>query len=471
MEGMRDRRPGDGSGRCGKDGVTAYRVTVAVLVLLLVFLAALLLGERKKASSFVEADGAGLRTVRALGSAARPALLASGTVPAADAGRAATEQAGMASASAGEDAQPRRITPAEIYNPIPDIFDAVSPGVVGVLNYGELAVGEEKILSVYGTGTGFIVSTDGYVLTNAHVVENAAAVSVRLSNGSEIDAKVIGADKETDVAVLRIDAAGLTPLPCGDSDAVRVGEFCLAIGNPVDSERLANTLTFGIISATAREVTIDSYTNVYLQTDAAINFGNSGGPLLNLRGEVIGINSAKSITAGYDSLGNPVAAEGIGFALPINSVLRIMEELILNGSIRRPGVGITVSTVTDEMAKKEGVPYGAYVESIVPGAPADIGGVRPGDIITAIDGKEVREHSELVTAVKEHRIGDVIELRIWRGGETLTLRIELANKTEMDFDKSVGAEPPEQGTPLPEQQAPEEGKDEEKDIPKAGSTP
>ena len=467
MEEMKDRRAGNGSARCGKDGAAAYSVTVIVLVILLVFLAVLLFGERRKGASFIEADGTPIRTVRTLRSAARPALLASGSVPAAPAGGADTAQNGTVP-SAGEDAQSRRITPAEIYNPIPDIFDAVSPGVVGVFNYGEITVGEERILSVSGTGTGFIVSADGYVLTNAHVVEKAAAVSVRLASGSEIDAKVIGADKETDVAVLRIDADGLVPLPCGDSDAVRAGEFCLAIGNPVDSERLANTLTFGIISATAREVTIDSYTNVYLQTDAAINFGNSGGPLLNLRGEVIGINSAKSITAGYDSFGNPVAAEGIGFALPINSVLRIMEELILNGSIRRPGIGITVSTVTDEMVKAEGMPYGARVESIVPGAPADLGGVRPGDVITAIDGMEVREHSELVTAVKEHRIGDVIELTVWRAGETLTLRIELANKTEMDFDASVGAEAPEADTPAPGGDA---GKDEEKDEPKAGSTP
>ncbi|MDO4572037.1 MAG: trypsin-like peptidase domain-containing protein, partial [Clostridia bacterium] len=208
--------------------------------------------------------------------------------------------------------------PGMIDNPIPDIFDAVSPGVVGVVNYQNLVINGREQLQVYGSGSGFIVSSSGYILTNAHVIEDASVVAIRFSDGEEVDAKVIGSDAETDVAVLKIERSGLSPLGLGDSDTVRVGEYVLAIGNPLDSDRLANTITFGIISAKAREITIDAYTNTFLQTDAAINFGNSGGPLLNMQGEVIGMNSAKTVTAGYDAYGNAISAEGIGFALPIN---------------------------------------------------------------------------------------------------------------------------------------------------------
>lgn len=319
-------------------------------------------------------------------------------------------------------------------NPIPDIFEAVSPSVVGVINYVEMPFGKRDILSVYGTGTGFIVSSEGYVLTNAHVIEDAMVVTVRLADGKEIDAEVIGADKETDVAVLRIDANGLKPLACGDSDKARVGEFVLAIGNPLDSDQLANTLTYGILSATAREVNIDSYTNTYLQTDAAINYGNSGGPLLNMKGEVIGINSAKSITAGYDAFGNPVAAEGIGFALPINYVLEIMDLLVEDGVIQRPGVGVTISTVTEIMAEADGIPVGAYVESVVPGSPAETAGLKIGDIIVEANGTAIETHDAIVAIVAESKIGDTLSLKVYRAGETLEITIHIGNKTEMDFD-------------------------------------
>ena len=321
-------------------------------------------------------------------------------------------------------------------NPIPDIFEAVSPSVVGVINYVEMPFGKQDMLTVYGSGTGFIVSSEGYVLTNAHVVEDAMVVTVRLADGKEIDAEVIGADKETDVAVLRIDAAGLTPLACGDSDQVRVGEFVLAIGNPLDSDRLANTLTYGIVSAKAREITIDSYTNTYLQTDAAINYGNSGGPLLNMKGEVIGINSAKSLTAGYDAFGNPVAAEGIGFALPINYVLEIMDLLVEDGVIQRPGVGVTVSTVTEIIAETEGIPKGARVESVVTGGPADAAGLQAGDIIVEANGIVIENHDRIVEIVSQSKIGDLLSLKVYRAGETLEISVVIGNKSALNFEES-----------------------------------
>ncbi len=320
-------------------------------------------------------------------------------------------------------------------NPIPDIYDAVAESMVGVVNYTESVANGRKMLDIYGSGSGFIVSSEGYVLTNAHVIDSASAVTVLLASGEEVPADIVGFDKETDVAVLLIDGKGLglKAVACGDSDAVRVGEYVLAIGNPLDTSELANTITFGIISAKSREITIDSYTNTYLQTDAAINFGNSGGPLLNMRGEVIGMNSAKSITAGYDAYGNSIAAEGIGFALPINTVLEIMEQLVKDGKITRPGIGITVSTITELMAESAATPVGAYVENVVKGGPADKGGLLKGDIIVEANGKKITEHPELVALVQSLMIGDTLTLHVYRNGQYVDVTIAIANKTDMDF--------------------------------------
>ena len=333
-------------------------------------------------------------------------------------------------------------------NPIPDIYDAVSPGVVGVINYTKAtsATGKE-VYEIYGSGTGFAVSSEGYILTNAHVVEGADKVTVKVDGeDEERDAVVIGSDTETDVAVLKVEGATLQPLKLGDSDSVRVGEYVLAIGNPLSTDELANTLTFGIISATSREVTIDNYTNTYLQTDAAINFGNSGGPLINMSGEVIGINSAKTITAGYDEYGNAVSAEGIGFALPINQVKKIMEILITKGSVERPGIGITVSTVTDEIAEANDVPVGALVESVVKDRPADQAGLLAGDIIVEANGKTITNQDELVQQVLACTIGDELKLKVYRDGEYMEITIVVGNKTEMNFDDVAGATP----SPSPE---------------------
>ncbi|MBQ6425486.1 MAG: trypsin-like peptidase domain-containing protein [Clostridia bacterium] len=314
-------------------------------------------------------------------------------------------------------------------NPIPTIFENVSPSVVGVVQYRTM----DGILSVYGSGTGFIVSSKGYILTNAHVVEGAELVTVMLPDGEEIDAKVIGIDSDTDVGVLKVEHEGLKALAIGNSDDVRVGEFVLAIGNPLDMKRLANTLTFGIISAKSREITIEGQTNSYLQTDAAINYGNSGGPLLNMRGEVIGINSAKSITAGYDSFGNPISAEGIGFALPINTSVEIMRILIEKGTVERPAVGITVYTLTEAQAAKLNVEKGVYVESVVKDGPAFKAGVKAGDIIIKVNGSELADQSELVKVINSCKIGDSIDLVLLRNGEEISCTIQLGNKTEMNF--------------------------------------
>ena len=334
-------------------------------------------------------------------------------------------------------------------NTIPDIYDAVSPGVVGVLNYTQAKTPKGKIIDeLYGSGTGFVVSSKGYILTNAHVVEGASKVTVQVfGEEEERAATLIGSDSETDIAVLKVQGAQLQPLKLGDSDAVRVGEYVLAIGNPLSSDELANTLTYGIISATKREVTIDSYTNTYLQTDAAINFGNSGGPLINLSGEVIGINSAKTITAGYDAMGNAVSAEGIGFALPINQVQKIMEVLITKGYIERPGIGVTVTSVDPVIAEELEVPIGALVESVVKDKPADRAGLLAGDIITEANGTAITTQQQLVDIVRGCMIGDELKLKVYRDGEYLDITIVIGNKTDMNFKDVVGETP----EPLPKE--------------------
>ena len=334
-------------------------------------------------------------------------------------------------------------------NPIPDIYDAVSPGVVGVLNYVQAKNEKGKVVdTLYGSGTGFVVSSEGYILTNAHVVEGAHKVTVKVfGEQEEREATLIGSDTETDIAVLKVESKELQPLKLGDSDVIRVGEYVLAIGNPLSTDELANTITFGIISATKREVTIDNYTNTYFQTDAAINFGNSGGPLINLSGEVVGMNSAKTITAGYDDLGNAVSAEGIGFALPINQVKKIMEVLITKGYVERPGIGVTVSTIDQAMADELGVPAGARVESVVKNRPADVAGILAGDIIVEADGTTITSHQQLVGIVLSQMVGDELKVKIYRDGEYLDLTIVLANKTDMNFNDVVGGTP----SPLPEE--------------------
>lgn len=319
-------------------------------------------------------------------------------------------------------------------NTIPEIFESVNKAVVGIMNYQTQQFGTQELLEVYGTGTGVIVSTNGYILTNQHVLDNAEKIMVTLVTGEEYEARLIGGDVDTDIAVIKIDAEGLKAAPVGDSDKVRVGEYVLAIGNPIDSERLANTLTLGIISAKERSITIDGHTNSYLQTDAAVNYGNSGGPLINMSGEIIGINSAKTIVAGYDSLGLPVSAEGIGFSLPINEAVRIMKVLIENGSVERPAIGIMVTTLDAASAAQFDTVPGIYVDSVVTGGPADLAGLKAGDHIITVDGHSFAEHQELVQYIATKKVGDTLTFVVDRAGEQLTVTINLGNKATFDYD-------------------------------------
>jgi serine protease Do len=316
-------------------------------------------------------------------------------------------------------------------NPVPEIAEKMIPSVVGVKTYNkEFIPGEEAQTQDVGYGSGFVVSSDGYVVTNSHVVESGDYVKVVLSDGTEYDATVRGRDYDSDVAVLKINATGLTPVSIGDSDGLQVGEMVVAIGNPL-GEQLAGTVTVGYISSLNREIQSGNRTYHVLQTDAAINPGNSGGPLLDANGQVIGVNTLKSMFAGVDAYGDTIASEGIGFAMPIKYVMDIAEELIENGSIEKPGIGITYYMMTDEDAENWDVPKGALVASVTQGGPAAKAGVRQNDIITQVDGVPVEEIDNLSDIVKEKGLDASIILTVWRNGETLDIEIVTEDINEL----------------------------------------
>ena len=310
---------------------------------------------------------------------------------------------------------------------IPDVVNAVQPGVIGVLNY-QRAKGSAAEPKLAGSGSGFIYTENGYIITNHHVVEGAEKLYVSLADGTLVEAQLIGGDIQTDVAVLHIDKTGLTALPIGDSSKARVGEFVLAIGDPISADELSGSVTFGIVSALSREINIEGFVNEYMQTDAAVNPGNSGGPLINMRGEVIGVTSAKYTSAGIDESGQTISSEGIGFALPINNVMAIAESLIRNGSTVRPGIGITIVTYLEPTAliKTPGV----YIYSVSEGGPAEAAGVMKGDRLISLDDKEMTQ-DEFVLAIRAKQVGDVVTLKVERNGETLELRVTVGDMNQI----------------------------------------
>ena len=325
---------------------------------------------------------------------------------------------------------PQTPSDMQIFASIPDVVEAASGSVVGIIQYQPNA--RTGKLTEYASGSGFIISENGYILTNAHVVSGAAAVDVLFSDGEKKPALVVGADVNTDIAVLKVEGEDYPALPIGDSNALRVGEYVIAIGNPLSSYELYGTVTFGIISATAREINIDGFVNTFLQTDAAINFGNSGGPLINMAGQVIGMNTAKSITAGYDTRGNAISAEGIGFALPIQNVMEIANVILQKGSVVRPGIGVQIRTVDEETAAENNVPVGCRVEELTQGAPADKAGMKVGDIITQADGRPVTVNDDVVNYVRSLKVGDTVVFTVYRDGAYLTISVTVGDMNKFN---------------------------------------
>ncbi|HJW57948.1 MAG TPA: DegQ family serine endoprotease [Burkholderiaceae bacterium] len=273
-----------------------------------------------------------------------------------------------------------------------------------------------------GQGSGFIVSPDGLILTNAHVVDGAQEVTVKLTDRREYRAKVLGADRQTDVAVIKIAAKDLPVVKIGDPAAAQVGEPVLAIGSPYGFE---NTATAGIISAKSRSLPEDTYVP-FIQTDVAVNPGNSGGPLFNLKGEVIGINSQiYSQTGGY---------QGLSFAIPINVAARVQDQLVHHGKVTRGRIGVSIQDMTQSLADSFGLKkvQGALVASVEKGSPAEKAGLEPGDVIVRVDGRDINRSSDLPAMVAEMQPGTSAQFEVLRKGSPKTLRVtvaELKDKT------------------------------------------
>lgn len=279
-------------------------------------------------------------------------------------------------------------------------------------------------------GSGFIINKDGYIITNDHVVRDAESIQVKLSNEAIYDARVVGSDPKSDIAVIRINAK--EPLPVavlGDSDKLLVGQWAIAIGNPFGLDR---TVTVGVVSATGRSnMGIETYEN-FIQTDASINPGNSGGPLLNVNGEVIGINTA--IVA---------AGQGIGFAIPVNMAKRIVEQLIKKGSVTRAWLGVAIQPVTEDIAASFGLhkAKGALVSEVMAGSPAEKAGLKQGDILITFDGKDVKDARQLQLAVADAPIGKPVVAEIYRDGKLQKVNLQLASGESSEAIKPRPAKP------------------------------
>ena len=302
----------------------------------------------------------------------------------------------------------------------------VSPSVVVITTeqvvYSQWSwYGQSQVES--GAGSGVIISSDGYILTCDHVVSGASNITVTIGD-SDYTATVVGEDSTSDVAVLKIDATGLTPAVVGDSDALTVGDSVLAVGNPLGE--LGGTVTSGIVSALNRSVSIQSSGSVntmsLIQMDASVSPGNSGGGLFNMNGELVGVVNAKSSDSD---------AEGLGFAIPINDAMKVAQDLLENGYVTgRPYMGITYLAVTDaQTAQQLGVSaYGIYVADVVKGGPADKAGLQVGDRIVSIDGTEVAQKTDLGTIIQQHSAGDTLSITVARDGQMQTVSLTLGEK-------------------------------------------
>ena len=273
------------------------------------------------------------------------------------------------------------------------------------------------------SGSGFIISTDGYILTNYHVIDDADSITVSLFDGTTYDATLIGYDESNDIAVLKVDSENLPPVILGDSDSLNVGDPVVAIGNPLGE--LTFSLTAGMVSAMDREVTLSSSVSMNLiQTDCAINSGNSGGALFNMYGEVIGITNAK-----YSSSSSSEASiDNIGFAIPVNSIRSIVESIIEKGYIASPYIGISVLDVSEEM-QMYGIPAGVAIQAVTEGSPSAAADLQTGDVITAVNGAAM-DSSTLVDFVGSSSIGDQITLDLYRQGETITVTVTVGEQIQ-----------------------------------------
>ena len=334
------------------------------------------------------------------------------------------------------------------------VADLVSPSVVVITTeqvvYSQWSwYGQSQVES--GAGSGVIISSDGYILTCAHVVSGASNITVSIGD-KDYPATLVGEDTTSDIAVVKVDATGLTPATVGDSDNLKVGESVMAVGNPLGE--LGGTVTSGIVSALNRSVSIQGSSSVntmsLIQMDASVSPGNSGGGLFNMNGELIGIVNAKSSSSD---------AEGLGFAIPINDAIKVAQDLLENGYVTgRPYMGITYLAVNDaQTAAQLGVnAYGIYVVDVVSGGPADKAGLKAGDRIISIDNTEVAQKTDLGTLMQEHSAGDTLSITVARDGQMQTVSLTLGEKNAANSGNGTnGASPQEKSAESAPQQNPQ----------------
>jgi S1-C subfamily serine protease len=341
---------------------------------------------------------------------------------------------------------------------VSEIYDKIGPGVVfiqaRVTQETQSPFGFPRQEEGTATGSGFVLDKEGYILTNAHVVDGASDVAVGFEGQRTVDAKLVGQDLSTDLAVLKVDPddARLTPLQLGDSSKIDVGDPAVAIGNPFGFDR---TVTTGIISALQRQIEAPNGFQItdVIQTDASINPGNSGGPLLDGAGRVIGVNS--QIATG----GSGSGSVGIGFAVPINTAKRVIPQLKEDGKVERPYLGVTTADVNEDLADDLNLPakQGALVQSVVPDGPADKAGLRAGrtqtaggfvaggDLVVKVDGKDVKNAADVGAAIQDNKPGDEVEVEYFRGDERKTAKVKLGERPD-DLDLGGG----QQGGQQPE---------------------
>ncbi len=328
-------------------------------------------------------------------------------------------------------AEPEYINDETIYDAVPSLEISESPEETLQLQeiYKKVIVSVVSITASSGgsttTGTGIIMSSDGYIITNCHVISDAQTVTALISSGEEFVATVIGSDETSDLAVMKIDASDLTPAEFGSSDNLEVGDAVVAIGDPLGIE-LRGTMTDGIICGLSRDVQVEDRTLTLIQTNAALNSGNSGGPLVNMSGQVIGINTMK-LSSSYTSV------EGIGFAIPISTAKPIVDELIENGYVSgRPAFGFTVEVLSSQMKQFYSLPSVLYICDVETDSDADKQGVQEGDLIIAMNGISVSTLDELNTIKNRYSAGDTVTLTVYRRGIEIDLDVQLMDQAEID---------------------------------------
>lgn len=316
--------------------------------------------------------------------------------------------------------QESRIKIESTTSPVVPIAKKVTPAVVAISISATVQDFFGRSVQ-QGTGSGFIIDKQGHIVTNNHVVENAEQITVILSTGKQLPAKVVGRDPQTDLAVIQVTEKNLPVVELGDSSKLQVGELSVAIGSPYGTE-YAGTVTQGIISGLNRKIDVGDRTMNLIQTDAAINPGNSGGALVNNKGQVIGINTLKLVQSNFESM---------GFAIPINEAKPIIDQLIRQGKIVRPILGIAGETVTKEISDNYDVPTGVLVRQVQPGTGAAKAGVNSGDIVTKIEGKRVESIEDLIRIIQGHKVGDKINIEVYnKVGRTKTYSVTLTANSQ-----------------------------------------